>query len=83
MRNAEWSVKSGRVWTLRGADSRKSFSPSVVGRAAPTTKATTLKELSTTMYVAGVLVGSGTLSQQHERLAAGACDWWQSWGAGC
>ena len=72
MRSAEWSVKSGRAWTLRGADSRTWFSPSIVGGTAPTTKATTFNELSATMDVAGVLVGSDALSQQHERLAAGS-----------
>ena len=72
MRNAEWSVKSGGAWTLRSADSKTRFNPSVAGgTTGPTMETTTGSKLSATIDVAGVLVGSVAAPQQQDRLAAG------------
>ena len=76
-------MKRGREWIRRTVASRTWLNPSVAGARAATTDITKPNELSTMIVVAGVLVGTGALSQQHERLAPGCGDLWQlSWDAG-
>ena len=78
-------MKSGRVWVRTTVVCRAGTDPSVPTLAL-TKETVALSAVLAMSVVPGTPIGevASSRSQQHERLAAGACDLWHpSWDAGC